>query len=203
MKIPQILWRRTLTGINHAAAQFAAQQDGPAEERVEFSRVWRFTLDVEVVQSSVVGDRMVDSAELTIDGSGHPGLVISGGGGALRPFVVTSSLTLENLTISGGVANGGSGGDSKNGGNGGGGGGGGGGGLGAGGCVYVDGGSFYADGVTFTNNLAHGGEGGARSGTVSNTGGGGGGLGIDGHDGNSGGAGGGAGGNGVEGPGGR
>ena len=96
--------------------------------------------------------------QITIDGSDHPGLVISGGN-TLRPFVVTAtaSLTLEDLTISGGLA------------------------RGwrrrrgqrrwrwrwrrcwRGGGVYVDGGSFTADGVTFVNNSAIGGAGGSDS----------------------------------------
>ncbi len=92
---------------------------------------------------------------ITIDGSGAPGLTISGSG-AIRVFAVTStaSLTLEDLTVSGGLAQGfagGAGGFS----------GAGGGGAGMGGAVYDDGGSFTADGVTFTNDMAAGGSGGA------------------------------------------
>ena len=91
---------------------------------------------------------------ITIDGSGAPGLTISGSG-AIRVFAVTStaSLTLEDLTVSGGLAQGfagGAGGFS----------GAGGGGAGMGGAVYDDGGSFTADGVTFTNDMAAGGSGG-------------------------------------------
>ena len=76
------------------------------------------------------------------------------GDGELRPFAVTStgSLTLENVTVSGGLAQGGAGGAQS----GGHGGGGGGGGAGLGGAVYDDGGLFTADGVTFVNNSAQG-----------------------------------------------
>src|SRR5262249_54435129 len=51
------------------------------------------------------------SANITIDGSGAPGLTISGGG-ATRLFVVAGggTLTLENLTLAGGSATGGNGG---------------------------------------------------------------------------------------------
>ena len=72
---------------------------------------------------------------ITIDGSGAPGLVINGGN-VLRPFAVasTATLTLENLTVEDGQATGGTGGLSRYGG-------GGGGGAGLGGAVYVDGGT--------------------------------------------------------------
>ena len=95
---------------------------------------------------------------ITVDGSGAPGLTLDGGD-AVRLFAVTSnaSLTLQNLTITGGEAMGGAGNaGSSNGG------GGGGGGAGMGGAVYDDGGDFTADGVTFTNNSAVGGSGGAN-----------------------------------------
>ena len=60
---------------------------------------------------------------ITIDGSGAPGLTINGSG-AIRVFAVTStaSLTLDDLTVSGGLAQGFAGGVSNNGGEGGGGG---------------------------------------------------------------------------------
>ena len=112
---------------------------------------------------------LVDNgAMITINGSGAPGLIISGGGGE-RLFAVTStgSLTLENLTVSGGLAVGGNGGALGFGG-------GGGGGAGLGGAVYVDGGDFTAAGVTFSNNQATGGNGGtARGGGFRGAGGGG------------------------------
>ena len=100
---------------------------------------------------------VIDGATITIDGSGHPGLVLSGGG-AMRLFAVTStgSLTLEDLTVTGGLAQGGAGGISRWGGSGGGA-------AGLGGAVYDDDGSFTAQGVTFTNNTAQGGAGGSLS----------------------------------------
>ena len=131
---------------------------------------------------------VVNGAEITIDGSNAPGLVISGNS-EIRPFAVTStgSLTLDNLTITAGQTQGGAGGSS-------GGGGGGGGGAGLGGAVYDDGGSFTADGVTFTNNQRGGGFGGASNTGSTKQGGGGGaiaGPGASGSAGGSGGAGGG------------
>ena len=97
---------------------------------------------------------------ITIDGSAAPGLTIDGGydvdpSDTVRPFTVegASSLTLKNLTVSGGVARGTNGNNSQNGGAGGGG-------AGLGGAVFNDGGTFTADGVTFTNNFAQGGNGG-------------------------------------------
>jgi hypothetical protein len=130
-----------------------------------------------------------NGAVITIDGSGAPGLTIDGGG-AIRLFAVisTAALTLENLTVSGGLAQGAAGGNSGTGG-------GGGGGAGLGGAVYVDGGSFTAEGVTFTNDEALGGSGGnatgdnATGGSVG-VGGGGGGLGGAGQSGGAGGMGG-------------
>ncbi len=80
----------------------------------------------------------------------------------------TASLTLENLTITGGDAVGGMGGATS-------GGGGGGGGAGLGGAVFVDGGTFSAQGCTFTNNAAKGGTGASYFSTSTATGGGGGG----------------------------
>jgi hypothetical protein len=114
------------------------------------------------------------SDNITIDGSNAPGLTISGGN-LTRLFAVAggSSLTLKNLTLQGGNAQGGKGGDAVTGG-------GGGGGAGLGGAVFDDGGSFTAQGCTFTGNSADGGQGGAATGTsrVSGGGGGGGGLGA-------------------------
>jgi Bacterial Ig-like domain (group 3) len=136
-----------------------------------------------------------NSSEITIDGSGDPGLILSGGG-TLRLFAIQggSSLVLHNLTITAGLAKGGDGGSSGDGG-------GGGGGAGLGGGIYDDGGEFEADGVTFTNNIALGGAGGSSASTPGYAGGGGGGLGTPGGNGGTifatvGGAGGGAGGQG-------
>ncbi|MGP0070165.1 MAG: beta strand repeat-containing protein [Isosphaeraceae bacterium] len=99
---------------------------------------------------------------ITIDGSAAPGLVLSGDG-ARRVFAVTSTagLTLEDLTLSGGLAQGGTGGESLAKGVGGGGGG-----AGLGGAIYDDSGTFTAEGVTFTNNTAEGGAGGTGDGGV-------------------------------------
>ncbi len=121
---------------------------------------------------------------ITIDGSGSPGLTIDGSG-AIRVFAVTSpaSLTLEDLTVSGGLAQGFNGGDSYHGG-------GGGGGAGLGGAVYDDGGSFTAEGVTFTNDVARGGNGGNAGDGEGGSGGGGGGLSGAGQSGSAGGIGG-------------
>ena len=132
---------------------------------------------------------VIDNASLTIDGSQHPGLSLSGSG-ALRLFAVTGtgSLTLKNLTVSDGLAQGGAGADSDLGGAGGGG-------AGLGGAVFNDGGDFTAEGVTFTNNSAIGGAGGGRNLLGIVNGGGGGGLGGAGtSDGNPGSDGGGTGG---------
>ena len=120
---------------------------------------------------------------ITIDGSAAPGLTIDGGG-AVRLFQVSNptSLTLENLTVAGGMAAGGTGGESQHGGGGGGGG-------GLGGAIYNDGGYFTALGVTFTNNVALGGAGGSIVSGAGDYGGGGGG-GVNGGDGFSGNAGG-------------
>ena len=50
---------------------------------------------------------VIDGAVITIDGAAAPGLVISGNN-ALRPFAVTTtgSLTLEDLTVEDGLAQG-------------------------------------------------------------------------------------------------
>jgi Bacterial Ig-like domain (group 3) len=100
---------------------------------------------------------------ITIDGSlgaNTPGITIAGGS-ATRLFAVEGggSLTLQNLTLSGGSATGGDGG-----------------GAGLGGAVLVDGSTFTAAGCTFVNNQADGG-GGRGGSTAFRGGGGGGGLG--------------------------
>jgi large repetitive protein len=127
-----------------------------------------------------------NGVNVTIDGSGAPGLTINGSG-AIRVFAVTStaSLTLDDLTVSGGLAQGFTGGSSTNGGDGGGG-------AGLGGAVYDDGGSFTAEGVTFTNDQAIGGAGAGGDPNFENggVGGGGGGLSGAGQKGSVGGAGG-------------
>ncbi len=116
--------------------------------------------------------------QITIDGSGAPGLAIDGGND-LRLFAVTSgnTLILKNLSVSDGLASGGDGGGIA-----------GGGGAGLGGAVYDDGGTFTAQACTFSNNVASGGNGGEGSGD-----GGGGGMGAQavGFDASNGGGGGG------------
>ncbi len=126
--------------------------------------------------ANVYGDTaFVVTGDITVDGAGASGLVISGNN-MLRPFAATStaSLTLEDLTVEEGKAQGfagGAGSQSNVGG------GAGGGGAGMGGAVYDDGGTFTAEGVTFTNNQAVGGSGGNATSNGAAGGGGGGGLG--------------------------
>jgi hypothetical protein len=117
---------------------------------------------------------MGGTSNITLDGSGAPGLTISAGGNQ-RFFVVqsTAELTLENLTLTDGLARGGGAGVANAAG------GGGGGGAGLGGAVFDDGGTVTADGCTFTNNIARGGQGGASPGSRSGGGGGGGGGGME------------------------
>ena len=110
---------------------------------------------------------------MTIDGPGP--------GNNLRLFYVssTSTLALKDLTLEGGRAQGFAGGT-----------------FGwrrwgwrrrLGGAVYDDGGTFTAEGVTFTNNQALGGQGGAGGDGGSRVGGGGGGMGGAGKSGSAGG----------------
>ena len=111
------------------------------------------------------------AVNITIDGSAAPGLTIDGGS-AVRLFEVTEgALTLKNLMVEGGLAQGYAGGNGALGGAGGGG-------AGLGGAVLDDGSTFTAEGVTFTDNVARGGVGGTFvSGGGPVGGGGGGGLG--------------------------
>ncbi|MBX3452621.1 MAG: autotransporter domain-containing protein [Planctomycetaceae bacterium] len=91
-----------------------------------------------------------------------------------RPFFVNAgSVTISNLTIQNGLAQGGNGGDATSTG--------GGGGLGAGGAIFVrDGASVTVDAVNFLGNAAAGGQGGTHGGGTFISGAGGGGLGGDG-----------------------
>src|SRR5581483_5194393 len=96
---------------------------------------------------------------ITLDGGGAPGLRISGGN-ARRVFAVSAggSLTLQRLTITGGLAQGGTGGTGTAGNAVGGGGGG----AGLGGAAFVAaGGMLHLTQSTVTGNLAQGGAGGA------------------------------------------
>ncbi|HEY4307911.1 MAG TPA: hypothetical protein VGN12_00540, partial [Pirellulales bacterium] len=90
------------------------------------------------------------NSTITVVGNGHT----IDGAGAYRPFFIESgTVALQNLTINGGTAQGGTGGD---------GGAGGGGGLGAGGAVFVDSaGHLSLQNVDFTSNAANGGTGGS------------------------------------------
>lgn len=99
---------------------------------------------------------------ITIEGNGH---TISAGGNN-RIFFLNSSATIQNVTLSGGVAKGGNGGDGFNSG---------GGGLGAGGAIFVNSGNATVSNVSFSNNRATGGNGGGFYTNGGTTGGGGGG----------------------------
>ena len=137
------------------------------------------------------------SSTITIDGSNAPGLAISQSG-TRRLFYVNSSgnLTLQNITLSGGVARGFNGGRSRRGGAGGGG-------AGMGGAVFNEG-TLSVLNSTLTGNTAQGGHGGGIFPPGANPlgGGGGGGTAGRGNDathGGTGGAGGGGGGGGGQG----
>jgi hypothetical protein len=179
-----LLSNYTVTNTNYSGAQSLGAAIAAAINSDDSHAQIDFTLPVNSTISLNASDKDASSTfgptayvisgsgvNITIDGSGAPGLTISGAG-AIREFAVTStaSLTLEDLTVSGGLAQGfagGAGGFS----------GAGGGGAGMGGAVYDDGGSFTADGVTFTNDTAVGGSGGAaRLGNGDDVVGGGGGL---------------------------
>ena len=105
------------------------------------------------------------------------------GAGDYRPFFIRQgAVTIENLTITSGKAEGGEGGGGTAGG---------GGGMGAGGAIFVDAGTVTINNVTFTSNSAQGGNG-ALGLSLGDTGyGGGGGLGGNGGSGSSGSGGGG------------
>ncbi|MFN5280209.1 MAG: hypothetical protein ACK5DO_23030, partial [Bradyrhizobium sp.] len=107
---------------------------------------------------------------VTIDGSGSSGLVISGGNANRGFFVLSGTVAISNLTIANGSAQGGAGGGSRSAP--------GGGGLGAGGAIFVNAGSTTVSNVTFSNNTATGGvAGGSVVHKGTSGGGGGGGLG--------------------------
>jgi hypothetical protein len=107
---------------------------------------------------------------ITIEGGSAPGMIINGEG-SIRLFAVESgdSLTVANLTLEGGLAQGGNGGSGASGG---------GGGAGLGGAVFVQAGATLTiQSSTLTGNTAVGGNGGSWSGNNYYGGGGGGGLG--------------------------
>ena len=101
------------------------------------------------------------SNDITIDGNdGGAGVTIARtGGAAMRLFTVSpgASLTLENLTLANGLAQGGNGAPDGRGG--------GGGGAGLGGAVF-NAGTLSAVDTTFTANQARGGTGGTGDGAV-------------------------------------
>ena len=116
---------------------------------------------------------------ITIHGAGN---TVSGQNTARLFFVANGNVTIENMTLKQGLADGGDGGDGR---------GGGGGGAGAGGALFVNSGAnVIIRGVTLDSNAAQGGEGGAANSEF----GGGGGGGFSGSGGSSAGYGGGGGG---------
>ncbi len=103
--------------------------------------------------------------DVIIDGSTATNLTISGGG-AVRPFfVLGGNVAIEDVTISDGLAQGGTGGNGNNGS--------GGGGAGMGGGLLIDGGTVSLYSVTFTGDQANGGAGGKVNSTNAVGGGGG------------------------------
>lgn len=111
---------------------------------------------------------------LNIVGLGSDQLVISGQNQSRVFWVESGNVTIENVKIADGLANGGSGAMTGRGG-------GGGGGLGAGGAVFVNStGSVTMRNVRLANNSAQGGHGGEFGGVMERGGGGGGGLGGNG-----------------------
>ena len=112
---------------------------------------------------------------ITIYGGSAPGLTIDGGN-AVRLFAVSAgdSLTVSNLTLADGLAQGGAGGNGNSGG---------GGGAGLGGAAFVQaGGTLTVQSSTITGNVALGGTGGSGTDTGYIGGGGGGGIGSAGGD---------------------
>ena len=139
---------------------------------------------------------VISNENVTIDGANAPLLQISGGD-AQRIFAVgsTGTLTLENITLTNGSAQGGRGGDNLEAGAAGGGAG------GLGGAIFVGGGTLNVVDSTLANNTAQGGRGGNSTGAGTYGAAGGGSVGNDGGDNNNGGSANGAGGAGVGGAG--
>ena len=108
---------------------------------------------------------------LSIEGSGASSLTIDGGNNSRAFFVHQGTVTIKDVTIANGTAQGGNGGAAQTGG---------GGGLGAGGAIFVDQtANVTLENVNIQNSTAIGGSGGA-AGMAGVSGGGGGGLGGDG-----------------------
>jgi len=135
------------------------------------------TIDLTAFQSVLSGPSAfeVDNT-LTVDGSAAPGLTIQRDAAAVpfRLFVVNTggNLTVQNVTLQDGLAEGGNGGSGADGGGGGG---------GVGGAIFNEG-HLTLTGVTLTQNIAQGGNGG-DGGTGLGGSGGGGGLGGNGGNG--------------------
>jgi hypothetical protein len=155
--------------------EIAAAVAGPQPATIDFDIPANSTIQLSDGNANAAADKYgltayfvngTSGTSITIDGSTAPGLVIDGGG-QVRLFTVESgnSLSLEDLTLQNGYASGGSGYD------------GGGGAAGMGGAVFDDGGDFTAEGCTFVNNQAVGGQG-ASAFETHTGGGGGGGLGA-------------------------
>ena len=104
---------------------------------------YRLVFGANVTLSSPVRPIELTTGSLTVVGDGHS----IDGGGVARPFFIESgAVRIENLTIAGGLAQGGGGGTGA------------GGGLGAGAAIFVDvGGELALKNVQFTNNVAIGG----------------------------------------------
>jgi Bacterial Ig-like domain (group 3) len=135
------------------------------------------TLNGSTVTLSAVGDSRVGPSAFMVPGqviingpSGDSGVTLSAAGTTMRLFDVTSSgkLTLENLTLRGGNAQGFAGGNAS-------GGGAGGGSAGLGGAIFNQGTLTILD-STLTGNTAQGGAGGSYQSGLGDSGGGGGGL---------------------------
>ena len=144
------------------------------------------TIDLSTVGDTSSGPSaflITNDKSITIEGQGITIDVASGQTMRLFEVAPGASLTLQNLTLSGGVAQGGNGGKNE---------GGGGGGAGLGGAIFNDGGTLNLVQSTLTGNLAQGGGGGYGGG--GGAGGGGGGLAGNGADGSAGGGGAGGGG---------
>ena len=117
----------------------------------------------------------IDKSGLTldIDANSVSGLIINGASAYRVFFVQAGTVSISNMTIANGLAQGGSGGSGN---------GGGGGGLGAGGALFINGGDVTLNDVLFSSNSAIGGTGGIGLSSDLRGGGGGGGLDAPGAD---------------------
>ena len=115
-----VLSNYTVTNINYSgtgslgAAIAAAISSDDSHAQIDFSLPDNSTISLSASDadaSTTYGPTAYvisgSGVNITIDGSGAPGLTIDGSG-AIRVFAVTStaSLTLEDLTVSGGLAQG-------------------------------------------------------------------------------------------------